>query len=141
MRRFRPTQGYDQRYIAGGGAVYFLIEDSFQYLAVNLGAVYNREYVTGDSNIDSSAEAIAAITYELFKRRSHSPNLQVSLQTFPSLTEQSRVRAQFKFTLQWSLIKNFQFSFEINNRYDSQPPGDDGNNNDLSVVNSVGYTF
>jgi hypothetical protein len=54
-----PDQGYDQRYIVGGGAFNFLIERSSQYLAWNLGAVYNREYVTGSSDIDDSAKRLS----------------------------------------------------------------------------------
>jgi len=45
------------------------------------------------------------------------------------------------FSVGWKVIGDFQFSFQVNNNYDSQPPGTDAKNNDVSVVTSVGYTF
>lgn len=136
-----PDQGYDRRYVAGGGASNFLVESSHNFLGLILGAVYNREYVTGSPEIDNSAEAIAGISYQLFKHSSHSPKLQVSLQAFPSLTDGPRWRANFNFNISWKVFKDFQFSFQVNNQYDSKPPGEDSADNDMSAVTSLGYTF
>jgi hypothetical protein len=36
---------------------------------------------------------------------------------------------------------DFKFSFQVNDSYDSDPPGTDSENNDGSVVTSIGYTF
>lgn len=136
-----PDQGYDQRYVAGGGASNFLVESSHDFLGLILGAVYNREHVTDSSEVDNSAEAIAGISYQRFKHSSHSPKLQVSLQAFPSLTDGPRWRANFNFNISWKVFKDFQFSFQVNNQYDSKPPGEDSADNDMSVVTSLGYTF
>lgn len=136
-----PDQGYDQRYVAGGGAANFLVESSSRYMAVDFGAVYNREYVSGSSDINNSAEAMAGISYQRFKHSARTPKILVSLQTFPSLTESSRIRALFNFNISWSIVKDFKFSFQVTDHYDSKPPGEDGQNNDMSVITSVGYTF
>jgi hypothetical protein len=136
-----PDQGYNQRYVVGGGAAKFFIERSSRYFIINLGAVYNREYVADSSDVDNSAEAMAGFSFRQFKRRSHSPDLQLSLQAFPSMTESSRIRALANFKISWKIVKNFQFSFQVTDHYDSKPPGDDGENNDMSVITSIGYTF
>ncbi len=38
-------------------------------------------------------------------------------------------------------IRNYKFNFDINDSYDSSPPGEDANNNNITVVTSIGYTF
>lgn len=136
-----PDQGYDLRVVAGGGAANFLVESSREIVALNLGAVYNREQVTDSSDVDNSAEALAGISYRHFKRDAHSPNLNVGLQTFTSLTESSRYRAVFSFNLSWKIIGDLKFSFQVNDYYDSKPPGEDATKNDMSIVTSVGYIF
>ena len=136
-----PDQGYDLRFLAGGGATRFFIETSRELLALNLGAVYNREGVTGESTVDESGEALAGMAFRRFKRGSHSPNLQLSLMTFTSLNDSHRFRTVFNFNVNWKIVGDFKFSCQIQNSYDSQPPGTEGDKNDVSVVTSIGYTF
>jgi ABC-type molybdate transport system substrate-binding protein len=136
-----PDQGYDLRLLVGGGTSSFFIERSTELLALNLGVVYNREEVTGGSDVDESAEALAGVAFRRFKRGSHSPSVQLSLMTFTTLNETHRFRTVFNFNVGWKIIGDFKFSCQINNSYDSQPPGTDADNNDISVVTSVGYTF
>jgi hypothetical protein len=136
-----PDQGYDMRYIAGGGASNFLIESSTKLLSLNLGAVYNREDVTDSSDVDQSAEALIAVAFRRFKRGSHSPSVQLSLMTFTNMTDTPRFRAVFNFNVGWKIVGDFKFNFQVNNSYDSDPPGTDAKNNDLTLVTSIGYTF
>ena len=136
-----PDQGYDVRLIVGGGAANFLIEESTRLLVLSLGAVYNRETVTDAPDADDSAEALVGITFRRFKRGSHSPSVQVGLQTFTNMTDTPRFRAVFNFNISWKIIGDFKFNFQVNNSYDSDPPGTDSENNDGSVVTSIGYTF
>ena len=136
-----PDQGYDLRSLVGGGATNFLIENSKKMLNVSLGAVYNREYVTADPDVDNSAEALVGVGFRRFKRGSHSPSVQVSLTTFTNLTDTPRFRAQFNFNVGWKVVGDFKLNFQVIDNYDTDPPGTDSKNNDLSVITSVGYTF
>jgi len=136
-----PDQGYDLRLLLGGGASNFLIERSTKLLALNLGVVYNREDVTGESAVDESAEALAGVAFRRFKRGSHSPSVQLSLMTFTTLDDTHRFRTVFNFNVGWKIVGDFNFSVQINNSYDSQPPGEDASHNDVTLVTSVGYTF
>ena len=136
-----PAQGYDQRFLVGAGAAGFLIENSRKLLTVNLGAVYNRENVTDGLDAEDSAEALVGVTFRRFKRGSHSPNVRLSLNTFTNVTDTPRFRAVFVFIVDWKIVGDFKFSLKVRDSYDSNPPGTDSNNNDLTVVNSIGYTF
>jgi len=136
-----PAQGYDLRLLVGGGASNFIIERSGALLSLNLGAVYNREEVTGESTVDQSGEALAGVAFRRFKRGSHSPSVQLSLMTFTTLNETHRFRTVFNFNIGWKIVGDFQFNFQVNNSYDSQPPGTDADKTDISVVTSIGYTF
>ena len=135
------AQGYDLRSIVGGGATNFLIESSKKFLNLSLGAVYNRENVTGGSEVDNSAEALVGVAFRRFKRGSHSPGVQLSLTTFTDLTRDPRFRATFAFNVGWKIVGDFKFNFQVNDDYDSAPPGTDSKSNNITVITSVGYTF
>jgi hypothetical protein len=136
-----PDQGYDLRYLIGGGASNFLVENSRELFALNLGLVYNREDVAGEAETDESGEALAGVAYRRFKRGSHSPSIQLSLMTFTTLDDTHRFRGVLDFNVSWKIVGDFKFSCQINNSYDSEPPGTDAKKNDLTLVTSVGFTF
>ena len=119
-----PAQGYDGRLILGGGAAYYLIESSREMLNLDAGVVYNGEIVTGSSEKDHSAEALLGMSYKHFKRGSHSPSVQLSLLTFTTISGGSRFRAVLSSNVSWKVIGDFTFSVQLNERYDTDPPGD-----------------
>ena len=131
----------DVRSILGGGVTNFFIESSGELLSLSLGAVYNREEVADSPEVTHSGEALVALSFRRFKRGSHSPSLKVSLMTFTNVTQGSRFRAVLNFNVGWKIIGDFKFSIQANNSYDTDPPGVDSKNNDLTLVTSVGYTF
>ncbi len=136
-----PDQGYDQRYVVGGGAVRFFVENSLQFISTSIGMVYNRDYVTDSTEVNNSAEALVGVSLRRFKQNQYAPTIQAGLQLFPSVTNGPRLRGAFNFNISWKLLRKFQFSFQVNDYCDSAPPGDDSNNNDVSIVSSVGYSF
>jgi hypothetical protein len=136
-----PDQGYDLRTNLGGGAVYFIVESSRKTLLLELGAVYSREEVTDSSRIDNSAAGLAGIIFRRFKHGTHSPSVEMSLVTFTNVTDTPRIRAVFNFETRWKIVGNFTFNVQLRDSYDSRPPGTDSNNNNVTFVTSVGYTF
>jgi hypothetical protein len=118
-----------------------LIESSRERLNLDAGVVYNGEIVTGSSEKNHSAEALLGMSYKHFKRSSHSPSVQLSLLTFTTISGGSRFRAVFNSSVSWKVIGDFTVSVQLNESYDTDPPGTDSNKNDLSLVTSVGYTF
>lgn len=136
-----PDQGYDVRTLLGGGITKFFVENSAQLVGLSIGAVYNREDVTGSDETDDSAEFLAGVSYRRYKRDAYSPSIQTSLNLFTDIGSERRYRAVFNFNIGWKIIQNFTFNFQINNSYDSDPPGTDSSKNNFVVVTSIGYTF
>jgi len=136
-----PDQGYQLRTIVGGGVSNFMIEQTSELLLGNFGVVYNREEVTDSSTVDNSLEATAGISFRKFKTRSGVPSLQVSLQAFRDLSGSSRFRATLNFVISWKLASIFNVNFQVQDNYDSDPPGTDSLKNDVNVITSIGYTF
>lgn len=136
-----PDQGYDIRTLLGGGASRFLIEDSVYLLALNLGAVYNREEVTNSDEVDNNAELLTGLSFRHYKSNAHSPAIETSLNIFTDTNPDHRHRATFKFNVAWKIIHDFTFNFRITDSYDSNPPGVGASNNNIVVVTSIGQTF
>jgi len=137
-----PDQGYDIRTLLGGGASRFFVESTAHLFALYLGAVYNREEVTGGDEVDNTAELLTAIAFRRYKSASNSPGIETSLNVFTDITsDDRRYRADFKFNIAWKIISKYKFNFSVNNSYDSSPPGVDANKNNFVVVTSIGYTF
>lgn len=136
-----PDQGYDLRTVLGGGGVYFIKQTEFRLALFNVGLVYNREEVTSSPDVDTSAEVMAGVAFRRFKRGSHSPRIDLSLVTFTDVTGDRRFRASFNFNISWKIVGDLTINFQVRNNYDSSPPEEGANKNDISVVTSVGYTF
>lgn len=136
-----PDQGYDLRTVLGGGAAHSFIKSAHRMFLLNLGGVYNREEVTGSTDVNDSAEALVGVVYRRFKRGSHSPDVLISLSTFTSATGDRRFRALFNFNLSWKIVGDLKFNFQVRDNYDSSPPEEGANKSDVSIVTSVGYTF
>jgi hypothetical protein len=136
-----PDQGYDIRTLLGGGASRFFIESTSHMFALNLGAVYNREEVTGSDEVDNTAELLTGISFRRYKLAADTPAVDTSLNVFTEFSSDRRYRADFKFNVAWKIIGDYRFNFSVNNSYDSSPPGEDANKNNVTVVTSIGYTF
>lgn len=136
------SQGYDSRTIFGGGVTRLFVENSKHTVGVDFGLVKNNEDVTESTDTNSSTELLAAISYRRYKASSHSPSVVTALRIFTDVGgETSRNRADFSFTLGWKLFHDFTLNFQIQNTYDSEPPGEDASNNNFVVITGIGYTF
>ncbi len=136
-----PFQGYDLRSILGGGASKFLIGSAQKVLGLNFGAVYTREEVTDSSSVDSSAEVLVGLVFQRFKRGSHSPSINIGLQTFSTVFDDSRLRLALTASITWKVVGNFSFNVQVNENYDTRPPSADADENDFTLMTGFGYTF
>ena len=66
---------------------------------------------------------------------------KVNEQIATTLNETHRFRTVFSFNVGWKIVGDFKFSVQIDNSYDSQPPGTDAIKTDVTLVTSIGYTF
>lgn len=109
-----PDQGYDIRTLLGGGASRFFIETTAYLLALNLGAVYNREEVTDSDVVNKTAELLTALSFRRYKVASDSPGIETSLAVFTDITsDERRYRADFRFNIAWKIVGNYKFNFSV----------------------------
>ena len=136
-----PAQGFDLRTLLGGGISKFFIENTARLFALNFGAVYNREEVTDSAEVNNVAELLTSLSYRRYKHDAYSPAIDITLTAFADIASEERYRAAFRFNMAWKIINNYTFNFRIDDNYDSNPPGEGANKNNVIVVTSVGYTF
>jgi putative salt-induced outer membrane protein YdiY len=136
-----PDLGFDLRGVLGGGVGHPFINNSKNLLNLLVGPMYNREAVTDSGDVDSSVEALVGLQLVHIQTQRHAPLISLGLNTFTAVSGSSRFRAQLYFNITWKIIAHMNFSFNIREEYDSAPPGTGANNNDLSVITSVGYSF
>jgi hypothetical protein len=136
-----PDQGFDLRWIAGGGYDRFLMKRSNGYFIVNAGLVHNREQVIESSRVDNSAEALVGLQFADYSDDHPKRTITLSFYTFTNITDPPRFRAQLNFSLSWTVFHNFDVSFNLIDNYDSKPPTVGAIKNDFSLNMSIGYTY
>lgn len=136
-----PDQGYDVRTLLGGGASRFIIENAAHLLALNFGAVYNREEVVDSDQVNNVAELLTSLSFRRYKHDAFSPAINTTLTIFADVASEKRYRGVLKFNMAWKIFHKYTFNFRIDNSYDSNPPGVDASKNNAVLVSSIGYTF
>jgi hypothetical protein len=63
------------------------------------------------------------------------------LYAFPSLSTAGRVRLEFDSKLRIEIFKDFYWSLNLYNSFDSEPPTATANRNDFGVTTSLGWKF
>ncbi len=135
------AQGFDLRSTVGAGVSRALIQRGGEDLVLLGGAVYVREEITDSNGSDGTAETLMGVEYDKYSYDHPKHSLTVQLFTFRNITSPSRHRAQASVTLSWEVIRDFNVSIGVTDTYDSRPPTEIADRNDVSVVTSVGYTF
>ena len=125
----------------GGGLGRRLVQTERTKLLVVGGGAYSHEnYVAqpGAEPILNNAEALLGVTFSTFRFKTLNLNSQNFL--FPSLTDFGRVRLSSRANLRIELMRNFYWSFQFYENYDTSPPVK-APKNDLGVTTSIGWTF
>ena len=92
----------------------------------------------GLSQSSITREALLGVTFSTFRFKTLNLNSQNFL--FPSLTDFGRVRLSSRANLRIELMRNFYWSFQFYENYDTSPPVK-APKNDLGVTTSIGWTF
>ncbi len=104
-----------------------------QRFSIAAGAALNSERFAGLDR-EESVEGLINATYRLRSR----VDLDVSYTYLPNLEQSGRYRTQFDATLSLDLIADFDFKVIAYDRFDSQPPaGND--NNDTGVTLALSW--
>jgi hypothetical protein len=92
----------------------------------------------GTQPIVDNAEALTGIKFSTFRFKTMNINSQTFL--FPSLTDAGRFRVNSSSNIRIELVRNFYWSFQVYENYDTRPPVNSPKN-DLGLTTSIGWTF
>lgn len=134
-------QDLELRTTYGGGLGRRLVQTDRTMLLAIGGVAYSHESYfpqTGIRPIVDNAEVLAGLKFSTFRFKTMNVNSQTLL--FPSLTDAGRFRVSSQSNLRIELVRNFYWSFQVYENYDTRPPVN-APKNDLGLTTSVGWTF
>jgi len=120
---------------------YTLLKSNLHYLLISTGAAWNDELATGSSEVTDTADLVFQTNYSLYKYDSPKTNLNTNLYVYPSLTEDDRIRVEFDLKLRRELVSDFFVDLSYFTSYDSNAPGDAGEQSDHGIVMSLGWSY
>ena len=134
-------QDLDLRTTYGGGFGRRLVRTSKTALYVIGGGVYTHESYFPQAvpePIRNNGEALLGFEFSTFRFKTLDINSQASL--FPSLSDPGRVRFSSQSNLNIEIVRNFYWSLQVYENYDSRPPVN-APKNDSGVTTSLGWKF
>jgi putative salt-induced outer membrane protein YdiY len=128
-------QALEGRSLIGGYLGHRFLNSRRQRFDVYAGVAINSERFEGLPT-DETPEGLLGLAYRL----RWFADIDTSLTFFPNLEESGRLRSQFDGTLSLDLIADLDFKVNVYNRYDSDPP--EGNvNNDTGVTLGLSWEY
>ncbi|HZK09222.1 MAG TPA: DUF481 domain-containing protein [Bacteroidales bacterium] len=113
-------QNLKLRITASGGVGKYLIHTNRTTFTLAAGVAWNNEtYTEADLGTRNSAEGYSAVDLNMFNIGDLS--IQSSLSVFPGITEQGRVRGDFKFDVKYNLPLDFFIKAGTTFNYDNRP--------------------
>lgn len=134
-------QDLNLRSTYGGGIGRKLVQTDRTSLTLIGGGAYSHEsYVPqpGAEPVRNNAESLFGLTFSTFRFKTLNLNSQTLF--FPSLSDPGRLRLSEQSNLRIELVRNFYWSLQLYENYDSRPPIN-APKNDLGVTTSLGWTF
>ncbi len=104
------------------------------------GLVVNNEEGVDTPNTQN-VEALASARSSYFTYDGSKTNFSVSIDYYLSLSSLGRQRLQFDCAFSRDFWKDFSFSINVFDTFDSDPPDPDADRNDVGVVTSIGWTY
>jgi putative salt-induced outer membrane protein YdiY len=103
-------------------------------------ALSHESYVPqpGTEPVRNNAESLLGVNFSTFRFKTLNLNSHTLL--FPSLSDPGRVRVSSQSNLRIELVRNFYWSLQLYENYDSRPPIT-APKNDMGVTTSLGWTF
>jgi hypothetical protein len=117
-----------------------LVNTNRAQLSIGGGLSVNDEHGV-DTEPTQNVEAIMTFRTSYYAYDYPKTNIDVSFQYFPSLSDFGRQRIQFDSSFRRELWKDVFLAVNVFNTFDSQPPSDDADKNDVGVVLSFGWSY
>ena len=133
--------GLDLRTSIGGGGGRILHQSNNSSLSLVGGLLLSREKVGAGVADEDYLEAFATLTWDWFRFDTPELDLTTSLQVIPNLTDSGEYRGEVEIEFKWEIIEDFFWALAISDSYDSKAELSGGENNDYSIITSVGWDF
>lgn len=117
-----------------------LVNSNRAQLWLGGGLAFNNEQGV-DTEATENLEAILSFRTSYYAYDFPNTNLDVSLQYYPSLSDFGRQRLQFDASVRREIWKDVTLSVNVFDTFDSDPPSEDADQNDVGVVFSFGFSF
>jgi hypothetical protein len=117
-----------------------LVNSNRAQLWLGGGLAFNNEQGV-DTEATENLEAIMSFRTSYYAYDFPNTNLDVSLQYYPSLSDFGRQRLQFDTSVRREIWKDVTLSVNVFDTFDSDPPSEDADQNDVGVVFSFGFSF
>ncbi len=133
--------GLDLRTSVGGGGGRILRQSNNSAVSLTGGLLLSREKVGAAVADEDYFEAFATLKWDWFRYDTPELDLTTSLQIIPNLTDSGEYRGEFEIEFKWEIIEDFFWALAISDSYDSKAELTGGENNDYSIITSVGWDF
>jgi hypothetical protein len=133
--------GLDLRTSIGGGGGRILHQSNNSSLSLIGGLLLSREKVSADVADENYVEAFATLAWDWFRFDTPELDLTTSLQIIPNLTDSGEYRGEVEIEFKWEIVEDLFWALAISDSYDSKAELSGGENNDYSIITSVGWDF
>jgi len=133
--------GLDLRLLAAGLGGRTLVESAHSRLRLGGGLAVNREKREEPAGTETNVEAVAFMSYDLFRFTSPETDLKFLTVFYPNLSESERLRAEASISLEHEIVKDFDWVLSAYDTYESDPVGDDPERHDWGVTASFAWDF
>jgi len=130
----------DIRGSLGGAAGRFFVQSNKVILLSGLGLSYARERFEGQEG-DNAVQGLFLTDFEFFSWGGLDTDLSSRLIVIPVINQGGRWRISFVTSFSREIVSDFYFKVSINEQFDSQPPTEGTETNDLSLTTSFGWSF
>jgi hypothetical protein len=129
----------DLRTVGGGGVGKILSQSNHRTIALYSGLVYTREQFV-DEPVDNTAEIAVGGQIDFFTPRNDDFSITNSVVSYFSLSAPGRVRIELQSAWRHEFLKDFYWSLNGVESFDSDPPNAQ-KRNDFSLSLSLGWRF
>jgi len=131
----------DLRATGGYGIGRYLAQTNRWTWSAYAAGVYTRERFAGQDPDTNNLELGMATDLQVFTFGDHDTDISTSFVFLPSLSSAGRFRLSLNSSIKREVLKDFYFSVDLYETYDSDPPLAGAKKNDLSVTMSLGWKY
>jgi hypothetical protein len=117
-----------------------LVNSNRAQLTLGAGMAFNDERGV-DVESTRNVEGLFALRWSYYMYDRPKTNIDLTVQYYPSLSNLGRHRLQLDTGVKRELWKDFFLALSLYNTYDSRPPNEEANTNDIGFVLSIGWSY